>query len=238
MPSLPNPEPGLAAVFVGRARPARACRSRGTARANRCRARVPPVLQRPVGVDARLVRERVAANPGPGGRQRLPERVRRPQPEPPGPGQIERIPDRRRPDDLTDPEPVPERQDARQQVGVAGPLTDSVHARVDPGVLAGVEVTERAGHRVRHGHAQVVVAVRLDRDADGGGELGEPLPDPPGRVAADGVAVPDPERAGFSPGNRTRAQAGPPAGGAALLPAGAGGSATLRSRRAPCRGCS
>ncbi len=47
---------------------------------------VPPVLQRAVGVDARLVRERVAADPGPGGRQRLPERVRRPPTEPPGPG--------------------------------------------------------------------------------------------------------------------------------------------------------
>src|ERR1700730_1591019 len=76
----------------------------------------------------------------------------------------------------------------------------------DPRVLAGVEVTERAGHRVRHGHAQVVVAVRLDRDPDGGGELGEPLPDPPGGVAADGVAVPHPRRAGGPGRSRERAQ--------------------------------
>src|SRR6266568_8826613 len=133
--------------------------------------------------------------PRPGGRQRLTERVRRPQPEPPGPGQVDRIPDRRRPGYLADPEPVPERQDARQQVGVARPLADPVHARVDPGVLAGVQVAERAGHRVGHGHAQVVVAVRLDRQAGRGGELGEPLPDPAGGVAADGVAVAHPRRA-------------------------------------------
>ncbi len=46
------------------------------------------------------------------------------------------------------------------------------------------------------------MAVRLDRDADGGGELGEPLPDPPGGVAADGVAVAYPRRPGLLGGER------------------------------------
>ena len=92
------PEPGLAAVLAGEHHPARARVPVGRERPERravVELVVPPVLQRPVGVDARLVRERVAADPGPGRRQRLAERVRRPQPEPPGPGQVERITDRR-----------------------------------------------------------------------------------------------------------------------------------------------
>src|SRR6185437_2391936 len=105
------PEPGLAAVLAGEHHPALAGEPVGWERPERLvvvELVVPPVLQRTVSVDARLVRERVAAHPGPGRRQRLPERVRRPQPEPAGPGQVDRVADRRR---VADPEPVPERQD-------------------------------------------------------------------------------------------------------------------------------
>src|SRR6185437_14618930 len=82
------------------------------------------------------------------------------------------------------------------------PLADPVHAGVDPRVLAGVEVAERAAERVRHRHAQAVVAVRLDRDADGRCQPGEPVPDAPRGVAADRVAVADPVSAGVPGGQR------------------------------------
>ena len=91
---------------------------------------------------------------------------------------------------------------AAHQVRVPGSLADAVDARVDPRVLPRVQIAQRPGYRVGHGHAQVVVAVRLDRDAHRGRQLGEALPDPLRAVAADRVAVPDPVGAGIPRGQR------------------------------------
>nr|WP_329956285.1 citrate/2-methylcitrate synthase [Catenulispora pinistramenti] len=91
-----------------------------------------------------------------------------------------------------------EGQDHGQQVGVAGPLADAVDAGVDPRVLAGVQIAERPGHRVGHGQAEVVAAVRLDRRAQDRGQLGEAVAaalwpklsaTPPTPVQADPYAV-------------------------------------------------
>src|SRR4029450_6039772 len=76
-----------------------------------------------------------------------------------------------------DAEAVAEGEDAAEQIGVAGPLADAVDAGIDPGVLAGVEVAEGAANGVGDGHAEVVVAVGLDRQVDLGGKAGEALAD-------------------------------------------------------------
>jgi hypothetical protein len=121
---------------------------------------VAAILERPVGVNARLVRERVPAHPRPGGRQRLPERIGRPQPEPPRPRQVDRIADF---DRLCHAEAMLESQDARKQIGIAGPLAYPVHARVNPGVLPRVKVTEGTGDGVRDGQTNVVMTMGLYR---------------------------------------------------------------------------
>src|ERR1700733_217994 len=130
------PEAGLPAVLAGQHDPARPGKPVVPERPQRAvvvQLVVLAVLERAVGVDAGLVSERVAAHPGLVLRERLAERVARPPAEPPGPGQV---------DPITDlglarhPEAVPERENAGQQVGVAGPLADAVDAGVHPRVLA------------------------------------------------------------------------------------------------------
>jgi hypothetical protein len=71
------------------------------------------------------VRESVPAGAGLVLRQRLTERVTGPQPEAAGPAQVDLVTDL---DFVGNAESVPECEDDRQQVGVAGPFADAVDA--------------------------------------------------------------------------------------------------------------
>src|ERR1700761_827084 len=86
------PEPGLAPVLAGEHHPALAPEPVVRERPQRAvvvKFIVVPVLERPVGVDPGLVRERVHARAGLIRREWLAEGVAGPQREPPGPGQVE-----------------------------------------------------------------------------------------------------------------------------------------------------
>src|ERR1017187_3122289 len=118
------------------------------------------------------MRERVAAHAGLALRQRLAEGVTGPQGEPAGPGEVHRVADLGA---ARHPEAVAEGQQAGEQVGIAGAFPDAVDAGVYPGVLPRIEVAQGTGHGVRDRHAEVVMAVGLDRDTDRTGQLREPL---------------------------------------------------------------